>query len=227
MNNKKLVSRVAIGLNSVNKDSRLSKRYILEVAKGKAIFLMAQKFRDRSLFRESNLFTPLTCFEMEEVEKYSCDIVEFRSCNRVMKSIEKLPELVYSRYGSSIQEVTNVDYSIEFKNTTESKYRNDKNRVEFLKDNLYYEKGGHLYLPNSEVKRLSLMVYSPNTYEIEKISACKKSECLNPWDFEFSCSTKLLEIVIQETIKEISFKLQIPTDENPNMDINQKSKTVN
>jgi hypothetical protein len=33
--------------------------------------------------------------------------------------------------------------------------------------------------------------------------------------------------VVQETIKEISFRLQVPTDENPNMDENIKSKTTN
>jgi hypothetical protein len=48
MNNKKLVSRILNGVNSINKDARISKRYILEVSTGKAVWLRAQKFRDKS-----------------------------------------------------------------------------------------------------------------------------------------------------------------------------------
>lgn len=227
MNNKKLVSRVLNGLHAINKDARISKRYILEVATGKAIFFMSQKFKDRSLFRESNIYTTIDCFEMEYIDKYKCDIVEFKSCNTVMKSKKPLPELVYSRYGSSLKEVTNIDFSIDFRPTTPSKFRRDKRREGFGEDRFWYIKDNYLYLPESEVKRVSLALYTPNTYEAKKTSSCNSNECLNPWDFEFSCSTKLLELVIQETIKEVAFRLQISPDENPNMDENIKSKTTN
>ena len=227
MNNKKLVSRISIGLNANNKDSRISKRYILEVATGKAVFLMAQKYRDRSLFRESNILTTIPCFELEKIDKYKCDIVEFKTCHTVMKSKLTLPELVYSRYGSSLKEVTNIDFSVDFRPTTTAKYRRDKRREGFGVEDFFYIKDNYLYLPDSEVKTVSLALYTPNTYEAIKVSACNDNKCLNPWDFEFACSSKLLELVIQETIKELSFKLQVPVDENPNMDVNLKSKTTN
>lgn len=226
MKNNIVVSRVLNGINAINKDARVSKRYILEVAISKATFLMAQKFRDRSIYRESNLFKTLDCLEMEYVDKYKCDIVEFKSCNYVMKSKYKLPELVYTRYGSSLKEVTNIDYSIDFKFTTPFKFRKDKKRQGFGVDKFWYIKDGYLYLPESKVKRLSLSLYTPNTYEIDKLSSCKSNKCLNPWEYEFSCSSKILEVVIQETIKELVTKLQIPKDENPNMDENIKSKTT-
>jgi len=227
MNNKKLVSRISNGIRAINKDARTSKRYILEVAISKAEFLMSQKFRDRSLFRESNLYTTVDCFELEKIDKYKCDIVEFKTCNTVMKSKKKLPKLVYSKYGSSLKEVTNIDFSLDFRPTTPSKFRRDKRRQEFGQDYFWYEKDGFLYLPESDVKAVSLYLYTPNTYEAKKASSCNKKECLNPWEFEFSCSSKLIEVVIQETIKEVAFRLQITPDENPNMDENIKSKTTN
>jgi len=227
MNNKKLVSRVLNGLNSINKDARISKRYVLEVATGKAITFMSQKFRDKSLFRESNIYTTIDCFEMEYIDTYKCDIVAFKSCNTVMKSKKPLPELVYSKMGSSLKEVTNIDYSIDFRPTTTSKFRRDKRREGFGEEKFWYIRDNFLYLPESEVKRVSLLLYTPNSYEAVKTSACNRKECLNPWDFEFNCSSKLLELVITETIKEVAFRLQIPVDENPNMDENIKSKTTN
>jgi len=227
MNNKKLVSRISNSLNSINKDARIPKRYILEVATNKAIFLMSQKFRDMSLFRETNLFTTVDCVELEKIDKYKCDIVEFKSCNTVMKSRKKLPELIYSRHGSSLKEVTNIDFSLDFRPTTPFRFRRDKRREGYGIDRFFYVKDGYLYLPDSDVKTVSIYLYTPNTYEATKVSDCKSNQCLNPWDFEFACSSKLLEVVIQETIKEIAFRLQIAPDENPNMDENLKSKTTN
>ena len=187
---------------------------------------MSQKFRDKSLFRESNIFISVDCFEMEYIDKYKCDIVEFKSCSTVMKSKKELPELVYSRFGSSLKEVTNIDYSLDFRPTTPFKFRRDKRREGYGEDMFWYIKDNFLYLPESDIKRVSLLLYTPNTYEAEKVSGCK-NECLNPWDFEFTCSSKVLEVVIQETIKEVSIRLQVPKDENPNMDENIKSKTTN
>lgn len=226
MKNKELVSRVRQGLNSQNKDASIPKRYILRVATDIAIFLMAQKFRDRSVFRESNLYRTLDCFELVNIDKYNCDIVEFRSSSNVMKSKEKLPELVHFRYGDSLKEVTNIDASMDFKRTTPSKYRRDKRRQGFADDYFFYVKDGYLYLPDTEVSRVSLYLYSPNEYEILKNSGCNK-QCLNPWELEFICSDKIKNVIVTETIKEVGLRLQIPEDENPNMDSNLKSKTTN
>ena len=227
MKNRELVSRIELGLNALNKDAHIPRRYILQVAISKAITLMSQKFNDRSLFRENNIYRTIDCFEMERVDKFTCDIVEFRSCNTVMKSKHKLPKLVYSRYGSSLKEVSNIDYSLSFKKTTLSKYRRDKGRQEYLPDYFFYEKDGFLYLPDTDVSRVALYLYSPNEYDILKVRGCNKEECVNPWDSEFICSDKITDVVITEAIKEISFKIQIPMDENPNMDSNIKSKTIN
>jgi len=227
MKNIELVSRIEQGLNALNKDSYIPRRYMLRVATSKAIFLMSQKFNEMSLFRESNLYRTFTCFELESIDRYSCDIVEFRTCNQVMKSKLKLPELVYSRYGSSLKEVSNIDFSKVFKPSTLFKYRKDKTRQEFLPENTFYIKDGYLYLPDTEVSRVAIYLYTPNTYEALKVASCEKDECLNPWEQDFVCSDKIEEAVIQEAIKEISMKIQVPTDENPNLDSNIKSKTIN
>lgn len=54
----------------------------------------------------------------------------------------------------------------------------------------------------------------------------KKRGCESEWEYEFVCPIKIIEYVVAETIKEVSFRLQIPIDENPNMDSNQKSQII-
>lgn len=56
---------------------------------------------------------------------------------------------------------------------------------------------------------------------------CKPNDdCKSEWEYDFIYPVKLIENIVSETIREASMKIQIPTDENPNMDSNQKSQTV-
>ena len=81
-----VISRIQNTFNALNKDSYIPKRYILSVLKSKAEFIMSQKFNDKSLFRETNLFTWLNCVEMKEVDTYKCGVVEIEDCDKVMQT---------------------------------------------------------------------------------------------------------------------------------------------
>jgi hypothetical protein len=223
MTNAEIVSRVRNGLNSISKDDRISRRYILHVAKQKATFLISQKLNDRSLFREDNLYKTLDCFEMESVDIVRCDILEFRRCKSIMKSKCKLPKLIYSRYGSSLKEVITVDGEKEFKPITPSQYRRDKNRVEKSDYIYFYVKDGYLYLLDTEIELISLYLISMEIDSLEEGCGCKDNdECKSLWEYEFNVPDKLEEAIVGETIKEIAMSKQIPRDENPNSNNNEK-----
>lgn len=218
MKNSEIVSRVLNTLKALTKDNRLSRRHVLYTLQQKSKFLISQKLNDKSLFKEDNLYKVVDCFELKELDVYNCDIVEFRSCNKLMKSKKKLPELIYSRYGASLKEVTSIDGEYLFKPTTLSQYRVDKKRAGFNdKLSFFYIKDGYLYLPNSEVQVVSLYILTADAYEAEQCSECSDKKCDSVWDFEFNCPDKLLEVVIQETIKELSMNRQIQADQNPNL----------
>ena len=233
MTNNEIVSRITNGLKSLNKDDRISRRYILNVAQNIATFLISQKLRDKSLFREDNIYTTIECFEMIKKDRFNCDVIEFRSCNKLMRSKEKLPELVYSRYGGSIKEVTSINYTdlsqhgTLFLPSTVSQYRRDRRR-ELQSDNRkFYIRDGYLYLPDSEVEVVALYVLTVDEYKAKKVSGCSNDDaCKSAWDFEFVCPDKLLNVVVQEAIKEVSLQKQVVEDTNPNMDENLKSKTT-
>lgn len=219
MTNAEFVSRVRNGLNSINKDSRVPNRYILHVGRQKSEFLLSQKLKDRSLYREDNLYSEIPCFEMKQIEPIKCDIIEFRSCKNLMKSVNKLPKLIYSKYGASLKEVLSLDGETEFKYTTPAQYRRDRYRDK-SDFGYYYIKNNDLYLIDSRVERVNLYIL---TLEKENIKECDCGEdCKSLWEYEFVTSNKLTEVVIAETIKEVSLKLQIPTDENPNLNSNEK-----
>ena len=81
-----VVSRIQNHLNTLNKDTFIPRRFILSVVKSKGEFLMAQRFNEKSLFRETNLFKWINCIKMEEIDTVKCGKIELMTCHTAMKS---------------------------------------------------------------------------------------------------------------------------------------------
>lgn len=217
MNNSNLVSRIQSLLKGTSKDGRIPRRLILKTAESKAKFLISQKLNDRSLYREQNLYQTVSCIELIDQDIIKCPIIEFKSCRNLKRSKLKLPELIHSKYGSSLKEVTSIDGQYSFEPITPSQYRLNKKRTFKTKTDYFYIQDGYLYLPDSEVEMVEIVILTTDLYELEQCSSCSKNKCKSAWDFEFICPDKLLEAVIQETIKELSLNKQIREDGNPNL----------
>ncbi len=218
--NNDIVSRVLNVLNSIDKDGRISKRFVLNTARRRAEFYISQKMGERSLQKDSNIYSTINCFEMEQIDVVKCDIIEFRKCKAISKSVHKLPKLIYSRLGSSLKEVTSLDGENEFKATTPSQYRRDKNRGE--SDYIYfYVKNDYLYILDAEIQMVDLYLITTETEKINEVSNCGDKECCKSlWEYDFIAPDKLEEQIISDTIKEVAMKKQIPSDSNPNLDPN-------
>lgn len=224
-----IVSRIQNNLNSVSKDMYIPKRFILSVFKSKAEFLMAQKFYDKSLFRETNLYKWINCVDLEEVDYIKCGKIEFKTCNTIMRSKKKLPKLLWTRYGSTVLMVTNIDGSKEYQVISHSYYQSIKNNKNFEKfkgkfaiiypDNV-------LYIPDSTVTKVNILLYTLDETcdDLENCDDSKSTGCESYWDKTFEISDKIGEVAIQETLKEVMIRLQIPKDENDNLDSNIKSR---
>lgn len=224
-----IVSRIQNTLNSASKDMYIPKRFILSVFKSKAEFFLIQKLDSKELFRENNLYKWIECVDMEEINSKKCGKVELQRCNTLMKTCKKLPKLIWGKYGSSIGMVTNMDDSKEYDLITQSYYnsiRKNKNFDKFKGNFAILYPDNHLYIPDSQVKKINIMLYSLDETS-EDLQNCEnefESDCRSYWEKEFDLMEKISEIVISETIKEISMRLQIPKDSNDNLDPNIKSK---
>ena len=230
MTNAGFVSRIVNDIKALNKDEHISRRYILNIGRSKATYLMSQKLSEISLFREDNLLSVVRCFELKKDDIVKCNIVEFKRCTNLMKSKKKLPKLLYSRFGNSIVSVLTLDGLIKYHPVTLNQYAIDRQRnfSKFVTKNYYYVQDGYLYLIDSEVEAVDVVLITLEKEKVEDISSCKSSDsCKSVWEHEFVCSDKLIEVVIQETLKEIlSSNKQIMEDENPNLTEIQKDRTT-
>lgn len=231
MKQSEFVSTIINDLNGLSKDTHISKRHILFIGQMNAKFLLSQKMSDRSLFRKNSLFRTIKCLKLEKSSPIECLGVEIPSCTTIMKSKEKIKGLLYGKYGNSIISVTTVDGGEEFKKTTIGKYKSDIKRpfAKYLsKGRYYYESEGYLYFPESEIEAVDVTYIPYDESEVANQSDCSDDcVCKSIWDYEFMCSDDLIQAVRSATLREVSMKLGIPIDENPNMDSNIKSKTIN
>lgn len=225
MTYREIVSRIQNTLNAVSKDMFIPRRYILSVFKSKGNFLMSQKFLDKTIYRETSLFKWINCVKMEPQDVIKCDKLELKRCEAIMKSEDKLPELVWSKYGPSIMMVTNIDGSKVYRLIDQHTYSLLRKRKDFEKFKGTYAiiyPDNHIYIPDSTVKMVNVLIFSLDE-KADDVSKCEDCEkCRDYWDTEITISDKLLEVVISETLKEISMRVQIPQDENPNLDSNVK-----
>ena len=218
MTNLEFVSQISGILKSNNKDNRIPKRLILKVGQDAATFLIAQKLMDRTISSETNLFTTIPCFELEQIESKNCPSLEFRMCRTLMKSKEPLPKLVFSRLGASIRDIVALDGDFIFTFVDETQYRRNKKRQHQLKDQVFVYLGtdNHLYIPDREILSLDLTVLTLDTIAVEDCSACKEKDCRSFWDYEFIASSKLIESVKDMTLQRLSLTRNIVEDNNPN-----------
>lgn len=230
MKNSEFVSRIINDMNSINKDAHVSRRWILSIGRQKARSYITQKYADGTLFGEESLYTHINCMEMERVRKIDCCFDEFKLCRVLMRSKKRLPDMIYTRIGPAIIKVSNIMDDIIFTSISLRKYANNKERKYGNIDQYYYYvNDGYIYIPDINIEAINVDLITLDIKAALELGGCgaeKDKPCTSQWDYDFVCPDKLLEYIVSETLRETITKLQIPTDENPDMDINKKTQKI-
>jgi hypothetical protein len=146
-----------------------------------------------------------------------------------MKSCEKIPEGLFGKNGSSIISIISLDAGKEYNYITPRKYTDLKKRKYRSKNSgYYYIQDGYLFLPDSKNELVDITMILLDKDEADAVSECSnKVNCKSKLDSEFVCPDRFLDLVVRDTIQELgTFYRTSVQDENPNMDVNQKTKTV-
>lgn len=218
MTNGEAVSLIVNSFRLTNRDQHISRRFVLRTLRSTVKTWIAQRMADRSIQQDYNLYSELKCFEFERINSVKCPNIEFRRCDVLMKSVEKLPELVHSKIGASIKEVISVDGNFEFRLIDAQQYRRNKNRTVKIDNQVYLYVGsdGYLYIPDHEIYTVDLLLLTQETELLEECSKCGE-KCKSGWDAQFICPDKLMDPLFKD-VKQIigaTYKA-VPVDQNPN-----------
>jgi hypothetical protein len=222
------ISDVKNSVQAIRKDDRISNKYIHSLARDYTSFILSQR-QLRDVFRDSTIFTEVTCVEMNRVRADKCDIAEFRKCDMVMKSECKLPNIFNSSIGPIIIAVSNITGETQYQQLrTAADYKNQQKRKFQTATNYYYLANGFLYVVGSTPERISITALFEDQLEAEQFSACSGVDsCESALDYKIIIPNKYISTVKDQVVQHlIKTRKNIPADENSDLDSNQKTGMV-
>lgn len=223
---REIISEVRNSVRAVAPDLWIPAKYIHMKLKGIAALFIKREADDKRLFKYTELWATITCLKLEEEDLIQCCEVNIPSCKKVMKSVNKLPDLYSTRFGYLIN-VSSVDYDRDYLQTTPQQYKYTKSREFQDKSKRYFWiENGYLIIPDALVERVRVRGMFTNKADALKIDDCCHSDspCVTLLDQEFVAPEHLLQDIKSATISEIikSYK-SIQNDEMTNQNENEKT----
>ena len=194
---RQICSDIINDVKSYNQDDRLSYRYIKNKLFDKIAIFVKQDAELRKIQKLVDLWKQVPCFEMIDVNLNECDVT---SCERILKSINKVPSVYETSYGYAIR-VFNSNFSKEFLPINPGSYRDIKNRPFKSKNGYYWISNGYLYIPDSLIDEVTLLCMVKEDAEIQKIKNPKA--CIKLLDSVFSFPDYLVALAKKEVLNDI------------------------
>lgn len=207
-------------LNNVSSDSNLSEEYIYWVGVSVAKLILKREADSRKIFKNTTLFSKLSCVDLKEVDKSECGVN--LPCNKIMRSKKKLPEMFLTNFGSLIQ-VFNLTRDLDYKETSVTQYKNISNQRYKTRDSKYFWiENDYLYIPDSNVEKVVVLGLFSSPEEVYEFNE-NLGECKSILDMNFPCPDYLITPVIESTINQVSTNLKINKDEDSNLNTLDKT----
>lgn len=211
-----VVSTVKNNLNLLNLDSKISNQFVYSLAANVASFLIKREAEYKRLFKNTSIFKKLDCVELEERSLLECGVN--LGCRTIMRSKKPLPKTFLSNFGSVIQ-IFNLLRDKDYKEISATGYKTMMQQKYKSRNTKYFWiENDYLYVPDSEVEILIVLGLFSNPEEVIAFNG----GCDKLLDFPFPAPDYLLQPIIEQTLKQLSIKLQIPEDENSNLNSNLK-----
>jgi|TARA_R100000734_G_C3314650_1_gene106297 hypothetical protein len=219
------ISDVKNSVQAIRKDDRISNKFIHSLARDYTSYILSQR-QLRDVFRDSTIFTEVTCVEMNQIRSDKCDVAEFRKCDKVMKSECKLPNIFNSSIGPIIISVSNITGETEYQALrTAADYKSQQKRQFQKATSYYYIANGHIYIVGSTPERISIVGLFEDQLEAEQFSACSEADsCESALDYKIIIPNKYISTVKDQVVQYlVKTRKSIPADENSDLDSNQKA----
>lgn len=188
-------------------DSRLRPRHIYNKMLTVRSRLVYQKANKKQKFSQWS-YQVIPCIEMIPADRHECPCIPAPGC-KIMKSKHPLPKPITDISNHLIQNVTSIDGSVVYSETSwnEYKYKKGNKYTKSIPD--YYIRNGHLFIThNMGPDVISIEGIWENPLEASQFpSACKgdenKDTCISPLDMEFPIDEDLLDVLIEVSVQEL------------------------
>jgi hypothetical protein len=206
------VSRVRNTLKGVNEDVFMTDRYIYSIILKYAKLLVRRQDNENKIFRFQSLFKTIQCLELIEVDKIEACCEGVQSNCKIMRSREKIPQVIEGAFGPIIRTVSSIDGSnIVFRTYPTIYTRLTKaSGYKYNKSKYYWYLNGYLYLPNVEWEAISVTALFED--DISAINCETGDACTLAQDAPMPIPEYLFAEIEQFAVKEILTLGTVPVD---------------
>ena len=215
MTQREFYSDISSMIKAENLTDWISPRFVIHEAKSiVGDYLKKDHDAKKHLARLSEGWFTLPCVKLTEVPVSTCTDVDANLCQKLMKSINRLPDTYSYSYGDIIKSVGSVNMSNFYDPVTPRQWNSIQKR-EYVNKNKYYYffRDGYLFIPipNKSVLAVEDVIveaYFKDQYEcylfnneVDNCQYCpptQNNDCAKPLDFEFVCPYYLENAVKNE-----------------------------
>lgn len=240
MNNtwRQFISDIQTSIRAVNSDGFIPPRFIYYEAQSIiADFLKKDQDAKKKLQRISEGWSTIDCVDLEEIPVIECADIDVRLCDKMMRSVNRLPNIHTYSYGNIIKHVASVNFAYFFEPTNPKQWNNIQKRQYKDKNKYYYYiLDNYIYLPipksiDLPIEVLRIDAYFMDKHDVDKFKALKKCSecpkgdlCTSPLDYEVVIPSYLVSAVKTELLnKLLSVYLKLSPDTYANLNEIEKS----
>lgn len=203
------VSRVRNVIKAVKTDAFLTDRFIYSLILKYANLYIKQELEKGKYMAFDPLYKTLPCVDLIEIDKVEacCDI---QSGCTIMRTRDKLPNIISSVNGLMIRSVTSIDGSQDIALTTPLTYSRFKGTsgAKYNKLHYYWPLNGYLYFPDLEWAQIKLdALFEGSIASLQCDCACEPIQ-----DSVAAIPEHLYALIEQGVLKDLGMSTQVPTD---------------
>ena len=216
-----VVSRIKNQVKGVRQDAFLTDRYVYSIVQKYSQVLMRRQDSANKLMKFNSIWQSLPCVELIEVDKIEACCAGIKSGCTIKRTKEQLPTFMEGYWGPLIRTVSSIDGYFEVYATTPGVYTSMTKTTGFKynKQKYFWYLNGYLYFPNLDWD--SVKVEAIFDDDVNKIGD-NGVICTKRQDQDINIPEFLFAEVEQMVIRDLSGRLQIPTDKSDdNINLNR------
>lgn len=205
------ISRVRNIIKAVKEDAFITDRFLYSLILKYAKMLIRRQDNEGKIMRMQSLFETLPCVELIEVDKIEACCAGIRSNCTVMRTKDKLPDILNGSLGPLFRDITSIDGSVVLFPTYASQYVSMANTTTFKynKNSYYWFSGGYLYFPNIIWEAIRIEGLWADSINYLK---CDGDACQPRQDDPVAVPDYLFAEIEQLVLKDLGMTIQSPVE---------------
>lgn len=205
------VSRIRNVVKGVKEDAFLTDRFLYSLVLKYAKMVIRRQDNENKIMRMRGFFETLPCIELMEVDKVEACCTGIKTNCTIMRTKDKLPDVLNGLIGPLFRDITSIDGSIVAYPTYASQYVSMTNSTSFKynKTVYYWFRDGYLYFPNIEWEAVSVEALWEDSINYLK---CDSETCAPRQDDPTPIPDYLFAEIEQMVLKDLLVTIQTPVE---------------